>query len=144
MSLASAIVEVSPEQGNSTSYAGYAQNYAGLSNVWGISNSGENPQYDAPQETTRLTRTSEAIDRFLRTLETQEKFGAVVGRAVGIFDGQLYLWVITEALDTDLTRSIFETKIAIEQEIGSEFEVHVEPRGHSSVPELIPSGYLAI
>lgn len=115
--------------------------YTGISNVWGVYYGSGNPIYEDPQDAVRLTRTSEAIARFVRTVESEDRFRTIVGRAIGIFDGQLYLWLITEALDTALTRSLFETKSAIEEELGSEFEIHVEPLGQSSIKDIVPSGY---
>ncbi len=117
--------------------------YVGIGNVWGVSYGAGNPLYEEPQDASRLTRMSEAITRFARTVETQEEFRGVVGRALGIFDGQLFLWIVTEDLDTKLTRSLFEAKAAIEQEVGSEFEIHVEPLGKASIEDLIPSEYVA-
>ena len=122
-----------------------ASAYSGISNLWG-SHLDENPYLAREQvhHSFRHAKAAQAITRFLQSIESQAEFQGVASRALGVFDGQLYLWLFTRELSTELTRSLFALKYAIEQQLDGEFEIHVEPLGGRRVDDLIPSGYATI
>lgn len=101
-------------------------------------------EFEVDQVHSGTTMSSRSVDYFLRAIDAEDAYDGVVQRAIGVFDGQLYLWLFIPELNTELTRSLFTLKAAIEQEVGGGFEIHVEPLGDRSVVELMPSGYSLI
>lgn len=119
--------------------------YAGIGRLFG-SYFGKNPNvFGQVDDAFRYTRAPETVYRFIQSVRSERRFEeAIVGSAIGPFDGELYLWIFIDRLNTDLTRDLFALKAAIEQQVEGEFEIHVEPLGDRQIDDLLPNGYVRI
>lgn len=64
--------------------------------------------------------------------------------ALGVFDGEPYLWVIVMRLSVSVTKELFGLKASIETRDGTEFEIHVTPLEGRAVDDIIPDGFSEI
>jgi hypothetical protein len=129
---------------NATSGKSIASDYVNIGQFTGL-NFYENSYAVIRQadENSRRANAPQSASEFLQAVALDRRFAEeVVARALGVFDGQLYVWLVIRELNTDLTRSLFELKSAIEQQSHGEFEIHVEPLGHREIEELMPTGFI--
>lgn len=75
------------------------------------------------------------------TAARREHGEAISAFAVGLFDGQLYVWVYLPDIDVTKTKSLFDLKTTIEQSEQGEFELHVSPLQGQDASSSLPATF---
>jgi hypothetical protein len=81
-----------------------------------------------------------AIVKFLGAA-TPEEDSRIAAAAVGMFDGQLYVWLVLDDIDVNRTRKLFDLKSAIEQSEQAQFELHVGVLQGRPIEDAIPKTF---
>jgi len=94
------------------------------------------------EEQSPAERVADSLADFLGSLAESEDAPSIVARAIGNFDGRLYLWLVVREIDVDLTMRLFQIQARIEQRYVGTFELHVAAQAGRPRSAVIPPGFV--
>jgi len=68
----------------------------------------------------------------------------LLSASVGLFDGDVYVWLIVPNVDVEQTRRLFALREAVASSHNSAFEIHVAPAQGRDLEDLRPGGFQTV